>query len=337
MVQKINGYLSCNYFIFNYLYCLNYHPFGMVMPGRTFNSTNYRYGMMGYEKDDEICGNGNAYDFDGYGYDPRLNRRKSLDPMSVKFADESPYSFAGNSPISLRDEDGKEKTYYMTRIAKDGTTTHLKVVEKYTVVQLTSNTRESIGLMGVTFYTSPVISNTKTFDVAQNITLDEKTGKVTVGKEYITTERSNITFVRGIEDNAGELGNYLDEATNGSGGIVFTSEIGQGQESRKGYNADAQSENIDLLNSVLNAASAAATSKQAVGFLESFKQGVDAIGILKDVKDNTLEGSSEQGEAPADKDSCTFCGQTGIGLKTRDQGGTHVGEIVPAKSEKKKN
>ena len=316
----------------------DYYPFGMSMPGRSYMGKNYRYGMMGYEKDDEISGIGNTYDFDGYGYDPRLNRRKGPDPMSKKYPDESPYSFAGNSPISLRDEDGKEKTYYMTRIAKDGTTTQLKVVEKYTVQEQTIYTRESIGLKGVTFFISPQISNTKTFDVAQHITLDESTGKVTLGKEYTTTERSNSAIVRGIEDNVQQLGNYLDEKTNGGGGIVFTSEIGQGQETRSGYNADAQSENIDLLTGLIGAASSAATNKQAVGFLESFKQGLDAITIGNDVLETGKDILNQSPKlATGHKDSCTVCGETGSGLKTFEQGGSHT-EIIQTKgsSEKKK-
>jgi RHS repeat-associated protein len=308
----------------------DYYPFGMLMPERSFSSEDYRYGFNGHEKDDEVKGSGNHLSFGDYGYDPRTGRRWNVDPMSKKYPDESPYIFSGNSPISITDQDGKEKTYYLIRIAKDGTTTQLKVVEKYTVIQQTTYTRESIGVGGVTLFTSPQISNTKTFDVAQHITLDERTGKIIVGKEYTTTERSNSAIVRGIQDNAREAGNYLDEATNGGGGIVFTSEIGQGQETRKGYNADAQSENIDLLTAVLGAASSAATSKQAVGFLETFKQGVDAITIGKDVYDNT-KGSS-QSPTGTKKVTCGACG--GDTIPASDQG-SHTGPFTPVEEKKK--
>ncbi len=300
----------------------------MQMPGRSnVSAVGYRYGMQGYEKDDEISGNGNAYDFNGYGYDPRTAKRKGPDPMSKKYPSESPYSFAGNNPVSLTDVNGKEKTYYLTRIAQDGTTTQLKVIDKYTVQQQTTETRESIGAGTVKFYETTV-SNTKTFDVAQHITLDERTGKVTVGKQYNTTERSNSAIVRGLEDNGKQLGNYLDEATNGGGGIVFTSEIGQGQETRKGYNADGKSENIDLLMSVIGAASSAATSKQAVGFLETFKQGVDAITIGKDVYDNT----KSQSPTGTKKVTCGACNGDTI-LKTDE--GSHSGPFTPVEEKKK--
>jgi RHS repeat-associated protein len=54
--------------------CVNCYPFGMNMPGRTFNSSEYRYGFNGMEKDDEIKGEGNSLDFGARIYDPRLGR-----------------------------------------------------------------------------------------------------------------------------------------------------------------------------------------------------------------------------------------------------------------------
>jgi len=41
---------------------VNYYPFGMEMPGRTYSSNYYRYGYnSGSEKDDEISGAGNHF------------------------------------------------------------------------------------------------------------------------------------------------------------------------------------------------------------------------------------------------------------------------------------
>ena len=50
------------------------------MPGRTFNSTSYRYGFDGMEKDDEIKGGGNSYTTLHRQYDSRLGRWFSTDP-----------------------------------------------------------------------------------------------------------------------------------------------------------------------------------------------------------------------------------------------------------------
>ena len=286
-------------------------------------TTRCRFSFNGMEKDDEIKGVGNHLSFGDYGYVTRTGRRWNLDPLSKKYPDESPYLFSGNSPISLADQDGKEKTYYLTIITKTGTT-ELNVVEKYIVIKQTTTTRESIGYGGVTLFTSPQITNTKTFDIAQRITYNKVTGEIIFGEEYPTTERSNNAMVRGIEDNVREIGNNLDQAFNGGGGIVFTSEIGQGKETRKGYNADSQSENIDLLTAVLDAANSAATSEQDIVFLKRF---IEAIPIVKDVYE-TGKDALTQGTGGSDVDSCIKCGEKGL-KGTID----HGYGVVPAQGE----
>src|SRR5690606_25374295 len=61
------------------------------------------------EKDDEIKGNGNSYDFGARIYDSRLVRWLSLDPLASKYPSESPYIFVGNNPIFYIDPDVKFK------------------------------------------------------------------------------------------------------------------------------------------------------------------------------------------------------------------------------------
>ena len=78
----------------------------MAMPGRNYNSSDYRFGFGGMEKDNEVSGNGNSYDFGARTYDPRLGRFKSIDPFTIAFPAHSPYSYALNSPIFLVDADG---------------------------------------------------------------------------------------------------------------------------------------------------------------------------------------------------------------------------------------
>jgi RHS repeat-associated protein len=80
---------------------------GRYRIGRRFINP-YRYGFNGKEKDDEVEGAGNEYDFGDRIYDPRLGRFFSIDPKFKKFSDLSPYNFAGNSPILMIDKDGGE-------------------------------------------------------------------------------------------------------------------------------------------------------------------------------------------------------------------------------------
>ena len=68
----------------------------------------YRYGFNGKEKDDDIYGDGNAYNFGDRIQDPRIGRWLSIDPLFNKFPNHSPYSFGINNPITIIDFDGRD-------------------------------------------------------------------------------------------------------------------------------------------------------------------------------------------------------------------------------------
>lgn len=82
--------------------------FGMPMPGRNANSGDYRFGFQGEEQDNEVKGNGNHINFTFRGYDPRIGRMWSVDPLAEKYPSMSPYSFGANNPIFYVDPDGRE-------------------------------------------------------------------------------------------------------------------------------------------------------------------------------------------------------------------------------------
>lgn len=85
-----------------------YRPFGTVMQDRSFSSPAYRYGFNGKEKDAEVYGEGNVYDYGFRVYNPRLGKFLSVDPLTREFPFYSPYHFAGNRPIVAIDLDGLE-------------------------------------------------------------------------------------------------------------------------------------------------------------------------------------------------------------------------------------
>jgi RHS repeat-associated protein len=94
----------------------------------------YKYGFNGKEKDDEVYGGGNEYDFGARIYDSRLSRFLSTDPMEGMFPWQSPYVFADNSPIALIDLLGmaasdpvKSKPHVTTTPGPDMTTSDGKV------------------------------------------------------------------------------------------------------------------------------------------------------------------------------------------------------------------
>ena len=92
----------------------------------------YRYGFNGKENDNEVKGEGNSYDFGERIYDLRIGRWLSVDPLTSKFPNETPYSFAACNPIRLIDADGqaasdppfwiwfRETTLYGNRMMTNG-------------------------------------------------------------------------------------------------------------------------------------------------------------------------------------------------------------------------
>ncbi|MEN9441042.1 MAG: hypothetical protein RLZ33_1119, partial [Bacteroidota bacterium] len=85
----------------------DYYPFGMEMPGRKITTSNYRFGYNGMEKDDEVSGGGNSYDYGARQYNNRLGRWMSQDPLKAMYPSMSPYCYAGNSPIACYDPNGR--------------------------------------------------------------------------------------------------------------------------------------------------------------------------------------------------------------------------------------
>ncbi|MDO9375309.1 MAG: RHS repeat-associated core domain-containing protein [Ferruginibacter sp.] len=88
----------------------DYYPFGMQMPGRKYSQPNtaYRYGFNGKENDKEIKGEGNQQDYGMRIYDLRIAKFLSVDPITAKYPELTPYQFASNSPLAMIDIDGLE-------------------------------------------------------------------------------------------------------------------------------------------------------------------------------------------------------------------------------------
>ena len=68
----------------------------------------YRFAFNGKEKDDETYGEGDEYDYGMRMYDARVGRFLSVDPITKKFSELTPYQFASNTPIMAIDLDGEE-------------------------------------------------------------------------------------------------------------------------------------------------------------------------------------------------------------------------------------
>jgi RHS repeat-associated protein len=82
----------------------------MLVPNPDRTASKYRYGFNGMEKDDELKGEGNSYDFGARMFDSRIGRWFARDPKEGKYPSLSPYVFSRNSPLMFKDFDGKDFT-----------------------------------------------------------------------------------------------------------------------------------------------------------------------------------------------------------------------------------
>jgi RHS repeat-associated protein len=78
---------------------------------------SYRFGFNGMEKDDEVKGGGNSYDFGARMYDARVGRWLSVDALAEKQPEQSSYKAFLNNPLVFVDPNGK--TEYETIVVYD--------------------------------------------------------------------------------------------------------------------------------------------------------------------------------------------------------------------------
>lgn len=98
---------------FNQIHTSYHHPFGMMMPGRTYQAPStegHRFGFNGQEGDDELKGDGNSWNYKYRMYDSRLCRFSATDPLESDYPYYTPYSFAANQPIHALELEGLESS-----------------------------------------------------------------------------------------------------------------------------------------------------------------------------------------------------------------------------------
>ncbi len=121
-------------------------PFGSLLPGRSYQTTTYKYGFNGKENDNEVKGTGNQQDYGFRIYDPRLGKFLSVDPLTREYPWYTPYQFAGNMPIQAIDLDGLEENFYLLNISNDGGSIKLDSYNKKT---LPSSENHSFFFIGI--------------------------------------------------------------------------------------------------------------------------------------------------------------------------------------------
>ena len=82
---------------------LNYIPLSI---NKLNHMASYRFHFNGKETDNEVYGEGNAYDFGDRMYNSRIGRWMSPDKLAREYAPISPYVISLNNPLIFRDADG---------------------------------------------------------------------------------------------------------------------------------------------------------------------------------------------------------------------------------------
>ena len=81
-------------------------PFGMTLPGRSYNAHTLRYGFTGHEKESDLAEG--IYTTEYRLYDAQVGRWLSVDPLFEKYVGMSPYNYCMLNPLMMVDPDGRD-------------------------------------------------------------------------------------------------------------------------------------------------------------------------------------------------------------------------------------
>jgi RHS repeat-associated protein len=182
----------------------DYYPFGMSMPGRS-SDAKYKYGFNGKETDPET----GIQDYGMRWYLPNIARFPSVDPITKKYPELTPYQFASNRPIDGIDLDGLEfsKSTYTDQQGIIHVKITLKVRPGVTSTASTVLTAEQSNL--IFKKTQEQFSNTV------GTTCDEKR-KMQYEGELIYDDNATIAYTLGVQPKGSILGGL---STPGSAGV----------------------------------------------------------------------------------------------------------------------
>jgi len=188
------------------------------------------------EQLDEVSGSGNSYDFGARIYDPRLGRWLSPDPLFKIYPEFSPYSFALNSPIQFKDEDGEGVNGGFS--VENQSTEPIKLIGSGQVITSTFNNKGEVTGMNIKNGDDlPITLNPgDRFEAVKNVTITTdpntgvKTKTVTLQGKIIrkdgTVKTTDVFDIDAIDIQKGQ--NFIKE-----GGFFSSDEI-RTEENTKG-------------------------------------------------------------------------------------------------------
>ncbi|TNE80657.1 MAG: hypothetical protein EP332_06485, partial [Bacteroidetes bacterium] len=196
-VSVCDEYLGVDRFEAEVLSAMDYYPFGMLIPDRQWyansDSSNYRFGFNGMERDNEVSGQGNNLDFGARIYDSRLGRWLSVDPWENRYPHLSVYNFAKNSCISQIDIAGNGAEVSIIPKTSKNPTPKIKVKSTIYVYGTTTQTMESATNLATDYQKelnknwNNAGSNTSQSDAAKPIPAKVKIGETEYEVEFEVT------------------------------------------------------------------------------------------------------------------------------------------------------
>ena len=185
----------------------------MLMPGRTFSSDKYRYGFNGKEEDIGLEG---QVDYGFRIYDKQLGRFKSIDPLTIKYPELTPFQFASNTPIQAIDLDGLEAFFIhgTTSNSKRWTETFSAKKAVQTLLTITNNKTVNTGFN----WKAPLTNNEKTRAEAAGLLADFVMSHRVEGEEITLIGHSHggnvaIQAAKLISEKTGQKVNIITIAT----------------------------------------------------------------------------------------------------------------------------
>jgi RHS repeat-associated protein len=168
----------------------------------------YRYGFQGQERDDEMKGIGNSWNFKYRMYDPRLARFFAVDPLFKDYPHNSTYAFSENDIIRAIELEGAEKKIIIHVVNEDGST-------QITVIKPTN---------GKSFNFENEKGEPLVIDQTSTLVIYRNYGTVVTDLEYEEDyhERKEKFGMTNAEKQAEESGTKSTQSTEADGGFFLS-------------------------------------------------------------------------------------------------------------------
>jgi RHS repeat-associated protein len=310
--------------------------FGSPINSRAFACGEYRFGMNGQEKDDEIKGSGNSVAFEARIYDQRLGRFLSVDPLARVFVFESNYVFVSNNPSIYIDIEGKSK--YLTIIEineKTGENTQIRVlIDNKVLEQVYDN---QLGVENFAYYDINEVHKT-VIDKEGNKSTEIYTERGAYRAKTLLPSKiyANLVKTDTEEEKKLDKGLHGIRWTTSSGGSV-----GQGNSKESGRRYE-RSENIDLLLTLFNQTKTTASMDKGPVTVASVLKMIKSIWDTgKDISDGMKKIEDAQKEVQqydSNGHGCSSCSEARHGtFDYHDRSGNEINGTTGDTTNKKKN